>query len=144
MGGGNKGGSSKARSIETLGKDRETIFKDYISHGSYLGTLVLLGCCYAKEKDKAVELEEMLGLSEDPLAQGYLVGYAAASDVLGILDVRLEGTKLNVKDIYQSESFALKELVMNHLARIRESTEELKSSLEKDLKDMKEYFGVEE
>ena len=144
---GNKGDSSKERSIETLGKDRETIFKDYISHGSYWGTLVLLGCCYAKEKGKVIELKEIFGLREDSLRPGYLGGYAVASDVLGILDVRLEGTKLNVKDIYQSESFALKELVMSLLTRVQESekiSEELKSSLEKDLKDMKEYFGVEE
>ena len=52
-----------------------------------------------------------------------------------------------MKDIYQSENFVLKELVMSHLGKIlksREFSEEFKSSLEKNLKDMKEYFGVEE
>ncbi len=147
----NGGDSSGARGLKGPSKGRETIFRDYISQSSFYGLLVLLGCCYAKEKDKVVELKEMFGLSENSLAQGYLGGYAGgyavASGVLGILDVRLEVTKLNVKDIYQSENFVLKELVMSHLEKIlksREFSEEFKSSLEKNLKDMKEYFGVEE
>ena len=150
----NGGDSSGARDLKSPSKEREAIFRDYISRSSFYAKLVLLGCCYAKEKDKVVELKGIFGLSEDPFLQGYLGGYALASGALGILDVQLEGTKLNVKDIklnvkdiYQSESFDLKELVMSHLTRIRKSrefSEELKSSLEKNLKEMKEYFGVEE
>ena len=143
----NGGDSSGTTDLKGSSKEREAIFRNYILRSSFYGLLLLLGCCYAKEKDKVVELEEMFSLSENSLVPGYLGGYAVASSALGILDVQLEGTKLTVKDIYQSESFALKELVMSHLTGIRESeeiSEELKSSIEKDLKDMKEYFGVEE
>ena len=119
----NGGDSSGARDLKDPSKERETIFRHYISQSSFYGGLVLLGCCYAGKKKGKIDLKEMTSkiLGEESISiLWYLLGYAIASSALGILDVEFEMEKmeLQVKEVYNVEGFDLEKELLNFLNEI--------------------------
>lgn len=148
----NGGDSSGARDLKDPSKERETIFRHYISQSSFYGGLVLLGCCYAGKKKGKIDLKEMTSkiLGEESISiLWYLLGYAIASSALGILDVEFEMEKmeLQVKEVYNVEGFDLEKELLNFLNEIiddKESPEGFNSLREQQVKSVKLYFGIEE
>lgn len=148
----NGGDSSGARDLKDPSKERETIFRHYISQSSFYGGLVLLGCCYAGKKKEKIDLKEMTSkiLGEESISiLWYLLGYAIASSALGILDVEFEMEKmeLQVKEVYNVEGFDLEKELLNFLNEIiddKESPEGFNSLREQQVKSVKLYFGIEE
>ena len=148
----NGGDSSGARDLKDPSKERETIFRHYISQSSFYGGLVLLGCCYAGKKKGKIDLKEMTSkiLGEESISiLWYLLGYAIASSALGILDVEFEMEKmeLQVKELYNVEGFDLEKELLNFLNEIiddKESPEGFNSLREQQVKSVKLYFGIEE
>ena len=148
----NGGDSSGARDLKDPSKERETIFRYYISQSSFYGGLVLLGCCYAGKKKEKIDLKEMTSkiLGEESISiLWYLLGYAIASSALGILDVEFEMEKmeLQVKEVYNVEGFDLEKELLNFLNEIiddKESPEGFNSLREQQVKSVKLYFGIEE
>ena len=148
----NGGDSSGARDLKGPSKERETIFRNYISRSSFYGGLMLLGCCYAGKKKKKIDLKEMISkiLGEESISiLWYLLGYAIASSALGILNVEFEEEKmeLRVKEVYNGEGFDLEKELLNFLTKVigdKRSTEELKTHREQQVKSVKSYFGIEE
>lgn len=148
----NGGDSSGARDLKDPSKERETIFRHYISRSSFYGGLVLLGCCYAGKKKGKIDLKEMTSkiLGEESISiLWYLLGYAIASSALGILDVEFEMEKmeLQVKEVYNVEGFDLEKELLNFLNEIiddKESPEGFNSLREQQVKSVKLYFGIEE
>lgn len=142
--------SSGARDLKDPSKERETIFRYYISQSSFYGGLVLLGCCYAGKKKEKIDLKEMTSkiLGEESISMlWYLLGYAIASSALGILDVEFEMEKmeLRVKEVYNVEGFDLKKELLGFLNEvIKRSPEGLNSLREQQVKSVKLYFGIEE
>lgn len=144
-----KGGShAGTKDFEHLGEEREAIFRSYISRGSFLGGLILLGCCYAKEMEKEMDFEEICNILwgiQDLRVVGYLEAYVTASSVLGVLDVEQTEAKLKVKWIYKSETFDLKKELSKDLEKTIESLpKESKDSWGQDINNIKSYFGIEE
>ena len=148
----NGGDSSGARDLKDPSKERETIFRHYISQSSFYGGLMLLGCCYAGKKKGKIDLKEMTSkiLGEESISiLWYLLGYAIASSALGILDVEFEMEKmeLQVKEVYNVEGFDLEKELLNFLNEIiddKESPEGFNSLREQQVKSVKLYFGIEE
>lgn len=149
----NGGDSSGARDLKGSSKERETIFRNYVSRSSFLGGLMLLGCCYARKKKKKIDLKEMTSkiLGEESISiLWYLLGYVIASSALGILKVELDEEKmeLRVKEVYyRMEGFDLEKELLDFLNKVigdKRSPEELKSSREQQVKSIKSYFGIEE
>lgn len=148
----NGGDSSGARDLKDPSKERETIFRYYISRSSFFGLLMLLGCCYARKKKKKIDLKEMTSkiLGEESISiLWYLLGYAIASSALGILNVELEGEKMElwVKEVYNGEGFDLEKESLDFLNKVigdEGSPEELNSLREQQVKSVKSYFGIEE
>ncbi|MBF1374205.1 MAG: hypothetical protein HXN15_03020 [Porphyromonadaceae bacterium] len=142
--------SSGARDLKDPSKERETIFRYYISQSSFYGGLVLLGCCYAGKKKEKIDLKEMTSkiLGEESISMlWYLLGYTIASSALGILDVEFEMEKmeLRVKEVYNVEGFDLKKELLGFLNEvIKRSPEGLNSLREQQVKSVKLYFGIEE
>lgn len=146
----NGGDSSGARDLKGPSKEREAIFRDYISRSSFYGGLVLLGCCYAGKKEEKIDLKEMTSKivgKESISILWYLLGYAMASNALGILNVEFEMEKmeLRVKEVYNVEGFDLEKELLDFLNEaIKRSSEEFNSLREQQLKSVKLYFGIEE
>ena len=150
----NGGDSSGARDSKGPRKERETIFRYYISRSSFFGVLMLLGCCYARKEKKKIDLKEMTSkiLGEESISiLWYLLGYAIASNALGILNVEFEVEKmeLQVKEVYNEEGFDLEKELLTSLNRIIDDIslpkeEALKSIREQQVKRVKSYFGIEE
>ncbi|WP_299351832.1 hypothetical protein [uncultured Porphyromonas sp.] len=148
----NGGDSSGARDLKGSSKERETIFRYYISRSSFLGGLMLLGCCYAGKKKKKIDLQEMTSkiLGEESISiLWYLLGYAIASSALGILDVKFDEEKmeLRVKEVYNEEGFDLEKESLDFLNKVignKRLSEKLKSLREQQVKSVKSYFGIEE
>lgn len=148
----NGGDSSGARDLKDPSKERETIFRHYISRSSFYGGLVLLGCCYAGKKKGKIDLKEMTSkiLGEESISiLWYLLGYAIASSALGILNVEFEDEKmeLQVKEVYNVEGFDLEKELLDFLNEViddKESPEGLNSLREQQVKNVKLYFGIEE
>ncbi len=153
----NGGDSSGARDLKGPSKERETIFKYYISRSSFYGGLMLLGCCYAGKKKKKIDLKEMTSkiLGEESISiLWYLLGYAIASSALGILKVEFEVEKMELrvkevynKEVYNEEGFDLEKESLDFLNKAigdEGSPEELKSIREQQVKRVKSYFGIEE
>lgn len=146
----NGGDSSGARDLKGPSKERETIFRYYISRSSFVGGLMLLGCCYARKKKEKIDLKEItskiLGL-ENPMILGYVPGYIMASNALGILNVEFEVEKmeLQVKEVYNEEGFDLEKELLDFLNEgIKRSPEGRNSLREQQVKSVKLYFGIEE
>ena len=146
----NGGDSSGARDLKGPSKERETIFRYYISRSSFVGGLMLLGCCYARKKKEKIDLKEItskiLGL-ENPMILGYVPGYIMASNALGILNVKFEVEKmeLQVKEVYNEEGFDLEKELLDFLNEgIKRSPEGQNSLREQQVKSVKLYFGIEE
>ena len=149
----NGGDSSGARDLKDPSKERETIFRYYISQSSFYGGLVLLGCCYAGKKKEKIDLKEMTSkiLGEESISSilWYLLGYAIASSALGILDVEFEEEKmeLRVKEVYSLKGFDLEKESLDFLNEgIGDEglPKEFKSIREQQVKSVKSYFGIEE
>ena len=148
----NGGDSSGARGLKGPSKEREIIFRDYISRSSFYGGLVLLGCCYAGKKKEKIDLKEMTSkiLGEESISiLWYLLGYAIASSALGILNVEFEEEKmeLRVKEVYKVERFDLEKELLDFLNEVigdKRSPEGLNSLREQQVKSVKSYFGIEE
>ena len=146
----NGGDSSGARDLKDPSKERETIFRYYISQSSFYGGLVLLGCCYAGKKKEKIDLKEMTSkiLGEESISiLWYLLGYAIASSALGILDVEFEMEKmeLRVKEVYNVGGFDLKKELLGFLNEvIKRSPEGLNSLRKQQVESVKSYFGIEE
>ena len=146
----NGGDSSGARDLKDPSKERETIFRHYISQSSFYGGLVLLGCCYAGKKKEKIDLKEMTSkiLGEESISiLWYLLGYAIASSALGILDVEFEMEKmeLRVKEVYNVGGFDLKKELLGFLNEvIKRSPEGLNSLRKQQVESVKSYFGIEE
>ena len=148
----NGGDSSGARDLKDPSKERETIFRHYISQSSFYGGLVLLGCCYAGKKKGKIDLKEMTSkiLGEESISiLWYLLGYAIASSALGILDVEFEEEKmeLRVKEVYSLKGFDLEKESLDFLNEgIGDEglPKEFKSIREQQVKSVKLYFGIEE
>ena len=146
----NGGDSSGARDLKGPSKERETIFRNYISRSSFYGGLMLLGCCYAGKKEEKIDLKEMTSKivgKESISILWYLLGYAMASNALGILNVEFEMEKmeLRVKEVYNVEGFDLEKELLDFLNEaIKRSSEEFNSLREQQLKSVKLYFGIEE
>ena len=146
----NGGDSSGARDLKDPSKERETIFRHYISQSSFYGGLVLLGCCYAGKKKGKIDLKEMTSkiLGEESISiLWYLLGYAIASSALGILDVEFEMEKmeLRVKEVYNVGGFDLKKELLGFLNEvIKRSPEGLNSLRKQQVESVKSYFGIEE
>ena len=148
----NGGDSSGTRDLKGPSKERKTIFRNYISRSSFLGGLMLLGCCYAGKKKKKIDLKEMTSkiLGEESISLlWYLLGYAIASSALGILKVELDEEKmgLRVKEVYDAEGFDLEQELLDFLNKVignKRSPEELNSLREQQIKSIKSYFGIEE
>jgi len=148
----NGGDSSGARDLKGSSKERETIFRYYISRSSFYGGLVLLGCCYAGKKEGKIDLKEMTSeiFGEESISiLWYLLGYAIASSALGILNVefKVEKMELRVKEVYNVEGFDLEKELLDFLNKVigdKRSPEELKSRREQQVKSIKSYFGIEE
>ena len=150
----NGGDSSGARDLKGPSKERETFFKNYISQSSFYGLLVLLGCCYAGKKKEKIDLKEMTSkiFGEESIPRlWYLLGYAIASNALGILNVEFEVEKmeLQVKEVYNEEGFDLEKELLTSLNRKIDDIslpkeEALKSIREQQVKRVKSYFGIEE
>ncbi len=146
----NGGDSSGARDLKGPSKERETIFRYYISRSTFVGGLMLLGCCYARKKKEKIDLKEItskiLGL-ENPWILGYVPGYIMASNALGILNVEFEVGKmeLQVKEVYNEEGFDLEKELLDFLNEgIKRSPEGQNSLREQQVKSVKLYFGIEE
>lgn len=147
-----KGGShTGTKDSKYAGEDREDIFRYYISRSSFLGGLMLLGCCYAGKKKKKIDLQEMTCqiLGEGSISiLWYLLGYAIASSALGILDVKFDEEKmeLRVKEVYNKGGFDLEKVSLDFLNEVIGEilSEELKSLREQQVKSVKSYFGIEE
>lgn len=147
-----KGGNhSGTKDIKSPDEDREDIFRYYISRSSFLGGLMLLGCCYAEKKKKKIDLQEMASkiLGEEGISiLWYLLGYAIASSALGILDVKFDEEKmeLRVKEVYSLKGFDLEKESLDFLNEVIGEilSEELKSLREQQVKSVKSYFGIEE
>lgn len=146
----NGGDSSGARDLKGPSKERETIFRYYISRSTFVGGLMLLGCCYARKKKEKIDLKEItskiLGV-ENPLILGYVLGYIIASNALGILNVEFEVEKmeLQVKEVYNEEGFDLEKELLDFLNEgIKRSPEGQNSLREQQVKSIKLYFGIEE
>ena len=148
----NGGDSSGARDLKGSRKERETIFRYYISRSSFYGGLVLLGCCYAGKKKEKIDLKEMTSkiLGEESISiLWYLLGYAIASSALGILNVEFDEEKmeLRVKEVYNVEGFDLEKELLDFLNEVigdKRSPEGLNSLREQQVKSIKSYFGIEE
>ena len=148
----NGGDSSGARDLKDPSKERETIFRHYISQSSFYGGLVLLGCCYAGKKKGKIDLKEMTSkiLGEESISiLWYLLGYAIASSALGILNVEFEGEKMElwVKEVYNGEGFDLEKESLDFLNKVigdEGLPEEFNSLREQQVKSVKSYFGIEE
>ena len=148
----NGGDSSGARDLKDPSKERETIFRYYISQSSFYGGLVLLGCCYAGKKKEKIDLKEMTSkiLGEESISiLWYLLGYAIASSALGILNVEFDEEKmeLRVKEVYNVEGFDLEKELLDFLNEVigdKRSPEGLNSLREQQVKSIKSYFGIEE
>lgn len=146
----NGGDSSGARDLKGSSKERETIFRYYISRSSFYGGLVLLGCCYAGKKEGKIDLKEMTSkiLGEESISMlWYLFGYVIASSALGILNVEFEEEKmeLRVKEVYNVEGFDLEKELLDFLNEVigdRRSPEGLNSLREQQLKSVKLHFGI--
>ena len=148
----NGGDSSGARDSKGPRKERETIFRYYISRSSFFGVLMLLGCCYARKKKKKIDLKDMTSkiLGEESISiLWYLLGYAIASSALGILNVEFEGEKMElwVKEVYNGEGFDLEKESLDFLNKVigdEGLPEEFNSLREQQVKSVKSYFGIEE
>ena len=148
----NGGDSSGARDSKGPRKERETIFRYYISQSSFYGGLVLLGCCYARKKKEKIDLKDMTSkiLGEESISiLWYLLGYAIASSALGILNVEFEGEKMElwVKEVYNGEGFDLEKESLDFLNKVigdEGLPEEFNSLREQQVKSVKSYFGIEE
>ena len=146
----NGGDSSGARDLKDPSKERETIFRYYISQSSFYGGLVLPGCCYAGKKKEKIDLKEMTSkmLGEESISiLWYLLGYTIASSALGILDVEFEMEKmeLRVKEVYNVGGFDLKKELLGFLNEvIKRSPEGLNSLRKQQVESVKSYFGIEE
>ena len=148
----NGGDSLGARDSKGPRKERETIFRYYISRSSFYGGLMLLGCCYARKKKKKIDLKDMTSkiLGEESISiLWYLLGYAIASSALGLLNVEFEGEKMElwVKEVYNGEGFDLEKESLDFLNKVigdEGLPEEFNSLREQQVKSVKSYFGIEE
>lgn len=112
---------------------------DLVEHGSFLGNMALLACCYSKDKDKAWNVEAMGNTFKDNSLQ-YVYGYLIASTCVEVISFVGQFPQITCTNYESKIKDKLLLQITEFIKGIKNS--QLKTDTIKEVNTMQEYFGI--
>lgn len=113
--------------------------KDITSSGSFLGAVVLLACCYSKDKDKTWKVSEMgsaFKQSNIPYIQAYLI----ATSVCGVINYLGQAPDISVSSYIDGLKEGAEDKIKTFITN--EDNHDFREELIKEVHSLQSYFSV--